>query len=303
MKATAHKEVYRPLERRPASRGLGAWPVFTSSLRVATKRKLPMLLLLAVPAIATCVVSFMVYLKFAAEEEVLPEAFGGPMGAFAQGLARQATKQLEARNQIISFHAQMNMFALLCAAWYGSGLFCDDRRTGAFQLYFSRPMTRAGYFLGKLLTVALFGALVSLAPALVIFTVASFASPEWAFFKAEWDLLPRSFAFSVVWLGLVCSLTLFASSCASRKSFALLGIFCFMAFSTAVGGVLGNFANERLYAVSVLLDMQAIAHHVFERGGSWRRVEFADAYYAVGGLTALFFLGLALRLRRQEVVE
>jgi len=271
---------------------------------VALKRKLPLLLLYIVPAIATCVVSFLVYLKFAAEEAVIPEAFGGQMGFAAQMIARQATTHLEARMQIITFHANMNMFSLLCVAWYGSGLFCDDRRSGAFQLYFSRPLSRMNYFLGKALCVGFFGMLVSFGPAVVIFIVASLASPEWAFFKQEWDILLRALAFSVTWLALVCGLTLFASSMASRKSFALLGVFCFMGFSVAVAQVLGPFVDSRLYATSILFDMQAIAHQIFEREGSWRMVQEPWlAWTVIWSFTGLFFSGAALRLARLRIVE
>ena len=91
----------------------------------------------------------------------------------------------------------MKLFALLATAWYGSGLFCEDRRAGAHQLYFARPITRLDYFLGKFLVAAFFGACAILVPALVICLVASFSSPEWSFLKEEGDLVfPESGACS-----------------------------------------------------------------------------------------------------------
>ena len=301
--ATTHKEVYRRFEGSLDEGGPVFWPILTGGIRVSMKRKLPLLLLYIVPFIATCVVSFLVYLKCAAEESVIPEAFGGQVGFAAQMVARQATTHLEARNQIIGFHQNMNMFALLCVAWYGSGLLCDDRRSGAYQLYFSRPLARWSYFLGKLLTVGFFGLLVSFVPSLIVFLVASLASPEWAFLTSEWDMVPRSLAFSLTWLGLTCGVTLLASACASRKSFALLAIFFFFGFSTAVGAVLGGFVSGSLYASSVAWDMHAIAHHIFDREENWRLVEPPVAWAVVASLTALAFAAIAARLSRLEVVE
>ena len=301
--ASTHQETYRSFE---GSRSLGApgfWPIFVGSLRVALKRKLPLLLLSIVPAIATCVVSFFVYLKFAAEAKAMPEAFAGNMGFLAEALARQATTHLEARNQIISFHASMNMFATLCVAWYGSGLICDDRRSGAFQLYFSRPLSRLQYFLGKLLCVSFFGVMVSLVPPLVIFVVASLASHEWAFFYSDWDIVPRSLAFSCVWLSVTCGLALFASSLATRKSFALVGIFSFLGFSVVTGQILGSFVEHDLFSVSLVFSMQSIAHQIFNEDVGWTRVESIVAWRSIGVMILFFFSGLTWRLARLQAVE
>ncbi|HEY3356329.1 MAG TPA: hypothetical protein VGQ83_23960 [Polyangia bacterium] len=83
----------------------------------------------------------------------------------------------------------------LLTEWYGViplcfvvGLFAggsavaDDARSGAFQFYFARPVSKGHYLAGKLLAVCLLTGITSLAPALILCLarVAMSAPSEWA---------------------------------------------------------------------------------------------------------------------------
>ena len=300
--ATTDLEVYRRFQGELRPHPLRFWPILVAGLRVAFKRRLPLLLLYVVPFIATVVFSFFVYAKFAVEEEVLPGMFEGGVG-MAEILARRATEILEVKNQIVLFNAQMGLFALLAVAWYGAGLFCEDRRAGAHQLYFARPLTRLDYFLGKFLTVAFFGALAMWVPALVICTVASLSSPDWSFLKEQWDVPLRATANSLVWITIVSSLALCASSLASRKSFALVGIFTVFVLSSAFGEVLSEIQGTSFRVFGMGQNMESIADSIFsgwdEAGGP---VAPATAWKVMGGFTALCLAVVTLRLRKLEVV-
>src|SRR5262249_40537881 len=56
----------------------------------------------------------------------------------------------------------------LVALIIGSSVLTDDFRTGAFAFYFSRPITRGAYLLGKLVPVAFVVGLVALAPTVLL---------------------------------------------------------------------------------------------------------------------------------------
>src|SRR5262249_42502496 len=56
----------------------------------------------------------------------------------------------------------------LVALIIGSSVLTDDFRTGAFPFYFSRPITRGAYLLGKLVPVACVVGLVALAPTVLL---------------------------------------------------------------------------------------------------------------------------------------
>ncbi|HEX4456824.1 MAG TPA: ABC transporter permease subunit, partial [Polyangia bacterium] len=58
--------------------------------------------------------------------------------------------------------------AFFLALFAGGGQVADDARAGAFQFYFSRPVSRDQYLLGKLIPVIGLTAVASLAPSLLL---------------------------------------------------------------------------------------------------------------------------------------
>lgn len=70
-----------------------------------------------------------------------------------------------------SFLSGQGFFLLLVILFAGADLISRDRSLNALPLYFSRPVGFHDYVLGKWLIVAFFSALVTLVPALILFTV------------------------------------------------------------------------------------------------------------------------------------
>jgi ABC-type transport system involved in multi-copper enzyme maturation permease subunit len=300
VKAATHTEVYRRFEGRLRTHPLRFWPVFAAGVRVAKRRRLTLLLLYAVPAMATVIFSFVVYGKYAAEAQMMPGGFSG--GAMVDMFARRAMRQLEVRNQIVLFNTQMQFFALLAAAWFGTGLLADDRRAGAHQLYFARPLTRLDYFLGKFATAAFFTACAVTLPGLVICLVASFASPEWSFLKQEGDVVWRTLVYSLVWVVVTSSVALCASSLAPRKAFALAGFFGFFMVLQPFSMLLGELESPRYYALSPLNDLQQVGTSIFALELTWPDLPLGLAWGVLAGVTAVSLAIVAWRLRRLEVV-
>lgn len=302
MRAQTHQEVYRPFRGTLRRRPLRFLPIVAAHLRVERKRKLPLLLVYGAPAIATVIFAWLVYVGYAAESQVLPQAAGGG-NALLDVFARQALKQLEVRNQIAQFFFAMQFFALVPAAWFGSGLFAEDRRVGAHLLYFSRPLTRMDYFLGKLLTAAWFTALAVWAPGLVICLVASFASEDWAFLRQEGDVVLWMSLHSLAWITVTSLVALAISSVAPRKIFALLGFFgTFMAlhaFAEVAGGLLDD---DSYHAISPLQCLTQLGQWALDQPGPYPGIELGLACAALGGFVALSLAVIGWRLRRLEVV-
>jgi hypothetical protein len=169
-------------------------------------------------------------------------------------------------------------------------------------LYFARPNTRLDYLLAKLSTVAFFGALGALLPGLVICTVAAFASPEWSFVKEQGDVIPESIAFGCVWTLLVSSVVLCVSSLASRRTFALIGVFAWFLLIGAVAGILAKAQGD--------MDFLALSPtHASVRVAGWifglhdgPRFSLAWAWTSVA-TTIAAGLGIAWwRIRKMEIV-
>lgn len=306
--AEAHLEVYRRFQGELRAHPLRFWPILASGVRTALKGKLALILLYAPLVIGTVLFSFFVYAKFAGEQmlEQLPLE-EGDLTEFARqqalALARQGMQLLEVRNLIALFQLATVLFSLLATAWYGSGLFCEDRRAGAHQLYFARPITRSDYFLGKFLVLAFFTALTTLAPALVICLVATFSSPDWSFLKEEGDVIWRTTIAAAVWIALTGSATLAISSLTRRKVFALIGCIALIVILEVTGGLLADLASDRLRAFAPLVSYHNAATWILGvELPDGPQVELRDAWIVLGALTGAALATIALRLRRLEVV-
>lgn len=83
-----------------------------------------------------------------------------------------------------------SVFALLMTVWAGTSLVADDFRSGALLVYFSRPLTRADYVLGKLGVLAVLNTVVIAVPALALWGLAMAFDSH--------DLVERGLAFLAI---------------------------------------------------------------------------------------------------------
>lgn len=298
MKAATHTELYRAFKGALSPARLRFWPLYRAQMAVATKRKLPLLILFFGPAMTGIIVSFLAYTRFSIEET----GSAGPM--LGGGLATQiATQLLEVHKLIINAMKAVRFFALLAMAWYGAGLICDDRRAGAHLLYFARPLTRVDYLLAHFATAFTFGCFAVLAPGLLICTVAVFNSPNFVFLTEKWPVIVATIGYSLLFVGVLSSLILAVSALSKRKSYALAAVFAVFMGTIALGGALSALMRERDFW------MVSLASH-FERVADWwlgasRSMHKWDPWWSLavlGGLAALSIATVAWRVRRMEVV-
>lgn len=306
MKAEANLEVYRPFTGTLQEHPRAPIALWRAGLRVAFRRRLALLLLLAPPVIATVIFSFVVYTRYALEQGTTPDALGGSgvIGQMAGTMVKDmAAEALAVRRQIVLFHLSLSAFSLLLVAWYGAGLIAEDRRVGAHLLLFARPLSRSGYVLGRFLTVATFGALGAIAPTLVVCTVATFASPDWSFLRQEGDVVVKAVLYGIAWVVSTSALVLAVSSLATRKAFALAGTFGLVLGLSAIAGLLANLQREWAWrALSPAMSWARIANEVFDVREVRSRWDADLAYLSVSVLFALSIAVIAWRVRRMEAV-
>jgi ABC-type transport system involved in multi-copper enzyme maturation permease subunit len=304
MSAEAHLEVYRRFTGRLQTARFPAWALYTSALRTALKQRRALFILYLPALIATVILCFAVYLKFTVQGQLSDESRLEAVDfeqLMAHQLAAHAEQMFSVVNMILQFCKATGFFAVLAVAWFASGLFCDDRKAGAHQLYFARPITRLDYFLGKFLVAATFALLAMLVPQLLVCVMAAVSSPDWVFLREEWDVFLRVIAFSLTWTVVVSSLVLLASSLASRKSFALLGTFAFLMLSFPVAGQLSN-VDEDLLVIALLVDLEVLSSSIFGQPSDDVEVAATAAWTAVTAFTLFAWAVIAWRLRRLEVV-
>ncbi len=159
------------------------WPIARTALALAWRKRITKL------AFALCMMS----------------VFGHGIGLGVQLLADRMMQEVEGprammmdatvRGLVGDVHStlalfisnQMMVVALLLAI-VGAGLIAEDRRTGAMELYFSRPLTRRDYVMGKLMAAGLVPLGLYVAPFVVLWLFAMGTAPPDAA-GSMWGLL------------------------------------------------------------------------------------------------------------------
>jgi len=298
LKASTHTEIYRPFDGEIRERALRFVPIALSGIRVGFKKKLPLLLLFGPLAITCIVYCVMVNVRFTLESG---QALEGQR-LQAQMMAAAMETLLAVSKLIVDFMQRAQFFALLAITWYGGGLIAEDRRLGAHLLYFSRPITRTDYVLGKLGVCFWFGALAVVYPVIVINLVAAFSSPDWSYVTGEGDVIWKSILFALFWVLAVASLVLCVSSLVARKTFALVSVFGIVMLVEAVANVAAEITDDAHFRIaSLFTNFAHLANYLFDR-------ELVQPWNPLLSL-ALIVAGIAgaltvvwLRVRRLEVV-
>lgn len=117
------------------------------------------------------------------------------------------------------------VMTMLIVGMIAPPLIAKDIRTRAFLLYFSRPISRGEYVLGKFFVVAAFLAFITMVPALgcYVFGVALSSDPG-AFFDT-WDLPLRIVLAASIFIVPAVSVSLMFSSLTSESRFAAFAWF------------------------------------------------------------------------------
>ena len=114
-------------------------------------------------------------------------------------------------------------FAMLLILSVGPDLVSQDLRFNAMPLYFSRPLRRIDYFLGKLGVIAVFLAAVSIGPAVAAYILGVAFSLDFGVVKDTWRIIAGSVAFGMV-LVISAGTLMLAISSMTRNS-RLVGAF------------------------------------------------------------------------------
>lgn len=186
----------------------------------------------------------------------------------------------------------------------------QDVRSRAFLLYFSRPLTRGEYLLGKLASVWVYLSVISTLPALALYFLGVLLSPNLGVVSATWDLPFRILAASLVLMLPTSVLALCFSSLTQESRYAgfawfavwILGWFTFSA-ATAADAFNAQRVNGR-YAGQLVIEQSSWTHvslyHTLGRVQSWLFgfTEFREVMVSAVILIAVTVIALAILLRR-----
>ena len=138
-------------------------------------------------------------------------------------------------------------FIMLLVMVVGPNLISRDLRFNALPLYFSRPLTRIDYFLGKLGVIVALVAALAVAPAVVAYALGVCFSLELSVIRDTWRLLPASFLYGLVIVASAGTLMLALSSLSRRSLYVGLAWVGLWIISSTVAGALGGIQRDTLY--------------------------------------------------------
>ncbi len=97
-----------------------------------------------------------------------------------------------------SFLSQQGFFVFIITIYAGAGLISNDLKANALQIYFSKPITRQDYLLGKLGILVFFLALPTLVPGVLLYILAILFEANIGFFQANYWILGSIVGYSLL---------------------------------------------------------------------------------------------------------
>lgn len=191
-------------------------------------------------------------------------------------------------------------------------LISQDVRSRAFLLYFSRPLTRGEYLLGKLATLWVYLAVISTLPALTLYVLGVLLSPNLSVISATWDIPFRIVAASAVLMLPTSVLALCFSSLTQESRYAgfawfavwVLGWFTYGAATSAETMNAQQAAYRSGQPMPLVAEQSSWTHvslyHTLGRVQSWvfGFAEFRDVLVSTVILSGVTVLALMILLRR-----
>jgi len=156
----------------------------------------------------------------------------------------------------------MVMILVFC----GAGLISDDLKHNSLQLYFSRPLKKSQYFLGKASVVFFFLFLVTLVPGLIFFIMKLIFAGSFKFFTT-YPWLPLSIiGYSLVVTLFFALYTLFLSSLSKNRRYVSILIFAVYIFSDIIFGIFYEiFRNQYFALISLKANLQQFGAFIFNQ--------------------------------------
>ncbi|HZX11214.1 MAG TPA: ABC transporter permease subunit [Acidobacteriota bacterium] len=156
----------------------------------------------------------------------------------------------------------------------GAGLISDDLRYNSLQLYFSRPIKKKDYFLGKASVIGFFLFILTLIPGIIFFLMKLLFSGNLKFaFDYPW-LIVSVIGYSFFITGFFAFYTLFISSVNNNRRYVSVLIFGIYLFSDILYGILnGIFKSEYFSLLSIKANIKQVGAAFFGQnlpyGVSW----------------------------------
>jgi len=298
---------YRKLPATPRRRW-APWPIARTALDLALRKRSTKL------AAGFCAMVF-----FTSGIVLITQVIIGRLAQFmGKGGSASQMAGVAARAVVGDTHEALSTFigtqlfttAVLLGIAVG-GIIADDRRTGAFELYFSRPLSKMHYAQGKLLAVAIVPVCTIVLPFLALWLAAVGIAPA-VVGKELVGLVVPGLITALLATTLLATTIVGVSSIGERgRTVAILYVSLFVILA-AMGGGLAEAGYPAAGYLAPQRDLQTVADELLGVGGVSMTASYLDIRHpnnASALMSALALLGYSAiglglfvaRLRKQVV--
>jgi len=179
-----------------------------------------------------------------AKAKIFPWVVAGLVGVVAVVLMAIRT-QVPGGEPVLSYWEFPNaivMFVILFCAVVGPELVSRDLRGGVLPLYFSRPLTRTDYAIGKFAALATAVFVLIAGPQLIMYIGGAFTVDGLSAVWSETGDFLQGLAIAAVYAGTFSALSILVSSLAGRRAVAAAMIVALFLITTPIYGVLMGLA-------------------------------------------------------------
>lgn len=250
---------YRRLQgERP--RRWAPWPIARTALALAWRKRSTKL------GVALCLGSVFIHGMVLTTQVLIDRYLPGPR----EDDLRRAALQAVVGNVHTTFATYIGVQMIACTfllAMVAAGLIAEDRRTGAMELYFSRPLRRRDYVLGKLLAAGLVPLTTLVAPFLLLWILVVGMAPPHTAGPMLGLLLPG--LLGAVVAAVVLTTTILGLSAIGERGRTVGVIYVVgMLVLTSLGDGLSDQGQRWAGYLSPLRNIQTLSDAVLDAGGT-----------------------------------
>jgi len=195
-------------------------------------------------------------------------------------------------------------FIILVLVFAAAGLVSDDLKHNSLQLYFSRPLGKRDYLLGKMSVIAFFVLILTAVPWLVLVAFKLIFAGSFKFFL-DYPWLPLSIlGYSVVLTLFFAFYILLLSALSKNTRYVIILIFASYLFSDILYAILYETFRVRAFALfSIRANLQQVGAFLFGQRLPVPRVPAVWSFAVLAGICIVSAIVLNRRIRGVEVIK
>ena len=164
----------------------------------------------------------------------------------------------------LEFVRMQALLVFIVSLFAGAGMICDDFRNNLMEIYFSKPLNWRDYVLGKTMTLAAIGLVMTAAPGIFLVVLHNLLAPSLRTLGNTYWLPVPILLFSLV-VVLPCALGVLAGSALFKSQrYAAIAVFMVLFGNNIVAVLLSEFLHKRSFlALGLPMSINRVGEFLF----------------------------------------